>query len=97
MKPGDILITLAGYEQTNVRFYKVVGLSALMATVQRLENIETDHKNMTCLCVPSDKPVGAPFRRKIYRVGSPDEYVLIKAHEITDPWNGEPARQTSYA
>lgn len=96
MKPGDILVAVWGYDQTNVDFYQVLAVRG-KATVdlQELQQETTETGFMTGTCTPcpdqfADK--SKPFTRRVL-----DNAVKIRSYSYARPWDGEPKRWSSYA
>ncbi|MAL73386.1 MAG: hypothetical protein CMM62_00220 [Rhodospirillaceae bacterium] len=96
MKPGDILVAVWGYDQTNVDFYQVLAVRG-KATVElqelRQESKETGFMTGTCTPCPdqfADK--SEPFTRRVL-----DDAVKIRSYSYARPWDGSPKRWSSYA
>lgn len=96
VKVNDIFCASWGYEQTNWTFFKVVKVSATMATLQKLKNNHDEIPGaMRGTVVPSDEADGKPVRRKILNFDGP--MFKIESYMFARPWDGQPKQFTSYA
>lgn len=89
---GLILSSSWGYEQTNVDFYRVEAVRGRMVELVKLEAIEVEHGDMRGKVVPSDQPKGERLWRRWKGSGC-----AIASYAWASPWDGRPARFTSYA
>jgi hypothetical protein len=98
MKPGDILYSQWGYEQTNVDWYQVGKVSGGYATLIKIdENYTYDSQTMTGQTTPNPSIIiGDPFRRKVKTDYCGDEYVKIKNYARAYQWDGQPKRYSTY-
>lgn len=93
LEVGDILYSSWGYDQTNVNFYKVMGV--------RGKNTVIIQRVATKILKPGrgvDKVVPAPddiIRDKMRKRVNPRGRVKIHSFEYAEKWNGEPKSQTS--
>ena len=97
MKKGDILVSLWGYEQTNVSFYEIVKLTEKMVTVVELDNrIESGgHYHYQAMPVPGSGKGEAIRRRIVYN--GPVPGCRINDCIYARLWDGSPQYGTSYA
>jgi len=95
MKPGDILVTCWGYDQTNVEFYEVLRVKGSMATVREVaqERRETGYMSGDCVPVP-----GRYLERSEELTRRIGPYGLkIKNYITARPWDGTARHWTGYA
>lgn len=99
---GDILMSMWGYDQTNVDYYQVIALNGCMATIRKIARVteSTGMDRGTCAPVFGEF-VGEPMRRRVS--GSS---VRIEDHIGASKWNtaivagvpvGRPDHWTAYA
>jgi hypothetical protein len=100
MKPGDILYSSWGYDQTNIDFYQVVKITNNFATIIELEqNIQYDPATMTGSCTPTPGQFRAgskPIRRKIHTVAGYEPFLIVKSYAYANPWDGTPKHFSTY-
>lgn len=96
LQVGSILSSSWGYDQTNVDFYQVVGLTGKQTVLLRkIAQNATEDSYMSGYTVPSPGQfVGNEVLRK--RV-SADNAVRITNYSYAYPWRGGPMRWSSYA
>jgi hypothetical protein len=94
LQPGDILYSSWGYDQTNVDFYEVIGITKSMATIQMIEKrILAPGRGMDKVVpVPGMAHPRAKLLKKRVR---PDGAVTISSYASAYPWDGKPKSQTS--
>ncbi|MDR3138458.1 MAG: hypothetical protein LBT95_02165 [Treponema sp.] len=99
MKDGDILVAQWGYEQTNVDFFQVIGLTGTMATIREIEKREEyDGNTMAGKARPvKDVFIGGAVRRKAKSGHNGQEYLKIEPYSFAYPWDGTPQRFSTYA
>ena len=96
IKQGSILISLYGYEQTNVDFYQVIKLTDRIAEIKQISCNRKKCDDFSVEVTPqincfTDKKA---IRRKIYKGNT--EYVKISADIYAHLWNGKPEIATNY-
>ena len=92
---GDIFVDEWGYDQTNVDFYKVVGITPSGKRVKIVaigQTIHDDTGDMTELVIPNPNEVTGKVLTKRIDVWSGH----ITAGKAWD-WDGKPVRQSHYA
>lgn len=91
---GSIFYSSWGYEQTNIDFYKVVGMTKATVTLQRIGAIKTESGWETGTVVPNpERTIGDSFRRKLINGDS----ARINSFSYASLWDGRPRRYSSYA
>ena len=98
LKVGDILVYTWGWEQTNVDFYEVVGVTAKSAVIREVKAIRTDGPpmSMTGTSVPSPGDYdGEPQRKSVKHTEQGEPWVKM-AHGHADLWDGTPQNWSSY-
>ena len=100
LKPGTILASSWGYDQTNWDFYKVVKATARMVYLVKMDTIkDEDPIAMRGTVRPNTnvngKEVLGRFKVQSWHDGSCD-YVRIEDYELAKPWDGQPKKFTSY-
>jgi hypothetical protein len=95
LKPGDILSSSWGYDQTNVDFFQVVEvIGKATVTLQAMKQEETEsHSGMSGQCRPTAvNPDAKPFRAR----QSPSGSVKV-GHQHASLWDGRAMYYSSYA
>jgi hypothetical protein len=90
---GDTLVASWGYDQQNIDFYKVVGMTASGKSVKVAhmgEKIVTDHGIMAETVVPNGVIDGPTLTRKINAWHG----VKIDSVRYASKWSGQPELQT---
>jgi hypothetical protein len=95
IQEGSILRSSWGYDQTNIDFYKVVGVKNGWAWIVPLGQEITEYAPayMSEYVVPSGEVVGKKVRRKIRNYGNGDS-VGINDYQSASVWSGKPQLQT---
>jgi hypothetical protein len=107
VKVGDFFVSSWGYDQTNVDFYKVVGLTAKRIKVQQWST-KVEDDGFHAKVVPGDKPikggrnkdgfmdatVEAPVETKTVHVFSDTPRFKVNSYAGARLWDGRPAYQT---
>lgn len=93
LKPGAILFSSWGYEQTNIDFYIVLERKPASVVIQEI----AQHKRMTeadaGICTPDpDTKIGSPFLKMIDKHGT----VRLNSYSYCDLWDGREKRWSSY-
>ena len=99
LKIGDILESSWGYDQTNVDFYKVIGVSPTRVRVVKVKAQSTSGASWgtgTKVPVP-DAQDGDPMWRKVHESGPKQYGVRIASYAWARLWDGRPANFTEYA
>lgn len=95
LEVGHILRTCWGYDQTNVEFFRVERLIGRNSVeLVELQALRHDTIYMQGEKLPSDKPMGEKFVR---RVNGTWNHVRIDRCRIGFLWSGEPAHFSEYA
>jgi hypothetical protein len=83
---GDIMVSMWGYDQTNVDYYEVVKLSGCMATLRPLKSVsvETGRDIGKCRPLPGDYKGTETLRRMVR-----DGYCSIASYAGARKWNTE--------
>lgn len=95
LKPGDILYSSWGYDQTNVDFYKVLSVTRRTATIIKvgLETVESNGPSDRVVAVP-DHEIGKPMKNKRVDTGWDREMITIDSVSRAYLWDGTPRHQT---
>ncbi len=97
---GDILVSGWGYDQTNIDFYEVVGVTASgkSASLQRIGQDYADDQPQqpyNDFVIPNrGEAIGDPFRKKIKTNHDGEPFFTLTSYSRAYPWSGSPARQT---
>lgn len=104
LKPGDILETSWGYDQTNVDFFQVLEVTGKQTVIIREIGSETTEKGfMQGSIIPKKDhflPDAKPLKKRAQSLGaglSAREYVHIDYCRTAYPWNGQPLFCSWYA
>ena len=101
---GDLLCCSWGYDQTNVDYYQVVGVTGKSARVRAIRGqvLPSDRGSTTDLVVPvvdafeeSEEPFTRRFRLTRWRGEAPGYNVRIGDHGSARLWDGKPQGQTA--
>lgn len=93
IKPGAILSSSWGYDQTNIDFYMIKSIKGKFATVVELKSECTyGSSDMTTKELPTFQEEGQPFRRMIK-----GNYLKISSFQFASLWDGQPETATHYA
>ena len=99
-KIGDILDYEWGYDQTNVEFFQVVGITASGKSVKirkiKQTCIGANDMTGTCIALKDQFIENAPVlikRVKSYK----DQPIVVMDYSTADKWNGLPVSYSSYA
>ena len=92
---GDILYTSGGYEQTNVAFYEVVGVSGASATIRKLSKRIARFSQYDDYVVPVPGSfVGEPTTKRVQK-SNYSPYTVAIGSDHAWVWDGTPQRQTA--
>ena len=94
LQVGDILSCSWGYDQTNVDFYEVVGVSGQYVDIRSIAQRSEDTGNMTGTCLPRPGRYLGKADRKLVQYG---DSVTISSYSSARKWDGRPLRWSSYA
>ena len=100
LRPGAILVSSWGYEQTNVVFYVVTRITRTMACIQRIESVEefgSGVGSMTGTSRPADPIDYWEYEHVLRRKVGENNRISIKDHKSAIPWDGQPKRFSTYA
>jgi hypothetical protein len=87
VKVGDFFVCSWGYDQTNVDYYKVVGLTPKGVKIQKWSMTATESSHASAdYMVPGDGPVTRRFRD--YETGEVTEYVEPVMTKRLQSYNG---------
>lgn len=97
-KVGDVLYSTWGYEQTNVDFYEVVGLTAKSVKIIKLGQTMVENTGyMSETVVPNRDLRGKEVMTKRIRMyNDKSYYVSISSYASASKWGGDPILQTHY-
>lgn len=98
---GDILVHSWGWEQTNVDFYQVVGVTPKCVKIRGIKSKSVrSYTSMSGECVPckddfrDDMFIG---NGKTAKVGKYGVILSSKDHYTARKWDGKPVYESSYA
>lgn len=94
LKPGDILDTCWGYEQTNREFFQVIDVKNNTITLREIAQQRTETGYMSGQATGlKDQFISEPIKKRV----QPGEYVKISECQSASLWDGTPAHYSSYA
>jgi len=96
VKIGDIFVYSWGYDQTNIYFYKVVGVTAKSVKIRRLKNITTETGFMCGTCIPSNEFKSEEIHTKRVSLYEGKPY-LSMSYGGGSLWDGKAERCSWYA
>ena len=91
-KVGDILDSSWGYDQTNIDFFEVIGVTAKSVVIREVA------KKIVKSQPPQDYVVPRPGRfigKKMTKRVGPGGYVRIESYQSASKWDGKPRYQTT--
>lgn len=91
VKIGEVFVASWGYEQTNVDFYQVIGLTAKSVRLRAIAQERTADGYTTPI---ENKFIGDVFTR---RYDNKHKHVKIADYSHGRIWNGKPQHFTCYA
>lgn len=95
-KPGAILYSSWGYEQTNIDFYIILERKNDFVKIQQIAKNKTYDRNFNdrgnCTADPSNL-IGEPFKKKISKYAS----INLTSYSGALLWDGQPLGWSSYA
>lgn len=97
-KVGDILVSSWGYEQTNVDFYQVVGITPKCIKIREIGS----NCNETGYCCGYTVPVPNTFKINFWfgeeKTARVDKYGSVKIHSSSyaHKWDGQPKYESWY-
>lgn len=101
VKIGDIFYTSWGYDQTNIDFYQVTGVSGSMVTVHQIAGSITGYDSSMSgdkVAAPGEFLERAePIRKRVQDGGSGEPFLKISSFEYAYPWDGRPKSWSSWA
>jgi hypothetical protein len=100
LRPGDILASSWGYDQTNWDFYRVNRATENTVWLVKLQAVQKESPTlfMQGEIVPTMDTEGKEFRRKISRYDdNGDVTVKIFSFSYAHKWDGRPKHYTAYA
>lgn len=99
VKPGMILCSMWGWEQTNVDFYEVTRATEKTVWLRPIASRQAQQIHAMAqevVPVPGEF-IGAEFRRKIQPWGQGKISVCLNSFATASTWEGAPVLATSYA
>ncbi len=97
VKVGDVFVSSWGYDQTNVDFYQVVGVTASSARVRRIGKTVVSGRgepNEHVMPVPNNF-IGDVMTKRIRSSDRPG--FRVASYAWASKWNGKPESQTGWA
>ena len=97
-KIGDILVSSWGYDQTNIDFYEVVGITPSGKSI-RLRAITGEHVQTVGFMSEMVKPVPGDFIGKTFtkRINPERDYIALTSYSFARPVTRETYNATHYA
>ncbi len=97
-KIGDILMCHWGYEQTNVDFYKVIGITEKSIRLIEITKslIENDSNKMTGKVIPNHEICFSNARPFTRRVDNKYNIIRMNSYSFLRPWDGSPKEVSFY-
>jgi len=96
---GDILASSWGYDQTNIDFYEVVGITAKSIKIIKIGQSRTDENTghyLSEYVVPDRKARGTNVMTKRIQPGTDSPFISINSFAIARKWNGTPLFQSHW-
>jgi len=98
-KVGEILYTSGGYEQTNVYFYEVVGVSGATATLRKINKrhvpAESTQYETAVMPIPGSY-AGEPMKKRVQKATYGGPYKVKISDNVTAfLWDGKVKRETA--
>lgn len=96
LKLGDIFVNSWGYEQTNIDFYEVTGMTAASVRLRPIDKVydETGFMSGTSVPIPG-KYIGSEFIKRLYEFrGRPHVNMPYGSCRL---WDGQPMYESHYA
>ena len=97
VKFGDVFYNSWGHGQTNIDFYKVVGITPKSVKIRQLKTITTGDGFMCGDCVPTDDFKSGDVQTKRIMHMEDGELYLRLEYGWTSLWDGKPKRCSWYA
>lgn len=92
MKEGDILVSSWGYDQTNVDFYQVVGVSGKTVLIREIsKKVVREERGADYVAPIPNKFIGAVLKKQPRQGGS----VRLNSFSNAYKWDGKPKYQTA--
>ena len=91
-KVGDVLVSLWGYDQTNVDYYQVIEKTAKMVTIQKIasESVEIHCGGAYESVMPTKNNfIGKPIKKKVGAYG-----VNLNSYATASHWDGRAKHET---
>jgi hypothetical protein len=90
---GEILVSSWGYDQTNIDFYEVVGVTNKSVKIRKVDKKVVKSSPPQDYVVPiRGKYIGSPKTKRV----NPNGYVKISSYAYAYEWDGKPKYQTSW-
>ena len=90
-KVGDILYSSWGYDQTNIDFYEVIGVTGQSIKIVELGNKVVGSRGQDDLVVPDKSRKGKQMLKRV----STNGYVSISSFQSAHLWDGRPIGETN--
>ena len=98
-RKGEILVSSWGYEQTNIDFYEIVGLTAKSIKIVKIGQTRTNEEtgsDMSEYVVPDKKNRGTNIMTKRVNGRTDRPYVSINSFAIASRWDGNSVFQSHW-
>jgi hypothetical protein len=93
LQVGDILTASWGYDQTNVNFYEVIGVTEKSVKIREIaQKVAKSGIGYDKVVPVPGKFIDSPMTKKV----SPQGYVKIKSYIWASKWDGKPENQTPF-
>ena len=92
-KVGDVLVSLWGYDQTNIDFYQIVKKTKSMIVIHKIgkEFLDTKYASEDLVMPVKDYFIGKEMKKKVGPYG-----VTLNTYANASLWDGQPQYQTAY-
>lgn len=97
LKPGDILDTCWGYDQTNREFFQVLSVTGKTALIREIAQKETESTGFMSGMVIGLKDQFLEKAPVLRRRVAPGNVITVDQVRTAFPWDGRPVCYTSYA
>ena len=96
IKKGDIFVNSWGYDQTNIDYYKVVGVTEKSVKIRKLKSKETETGFMSGDSIPTNQFAESKTQTKRVLYSGDEPYLRLD-YGWTGLWDGSPQRYSNYA
>lgn len=94
-QPGDILYSSWGYDQTNIDFYEVVGLTKTMVAIRQLDSKIVRSSGQSDYVMPVPGRYAGKVKRRKTRYYRGKLSLSLNSYSVASPWSGKPMAQTN--